>query len=437
MLDIKFIRENAEQVKASVRNRGKQIDIDHLLTLDEQRRTLQKELDDARAEQNKATDQIAKASASERESLVASVGDLKDRVKQLEAQVGPLNEEFDALLYSVPNVLSPEVPIGKDDSENVVIKTWGEKPVFAFKPKEHWELGEDLGIIDTEKAAEISGARFWYLKGDLVRLQFALHMFAIDTLTNEEVIKKVAQAAGLKGISTKPFIPMLPPVMIRTDVHKAIHRVYGDTTYKVEIDELDLVASAEHTLAPYHMNETLSEAELPKRYVGYSTAFRREAGSYGKDMKGILRGHQFDKSEMESFTTAEQGPDEQRLIIALQEYLVQQLGLPYQLMQICSGDIGGPDYQQVDINCWLPGQDQYRETHTSDYMTDYQMRGIKSYYKTKDGERKLLHTNDATAFSGRPLIAIMENYQQEDGSIVIPEVLRPYMGGQERITRHD
>jgi seryl-tRNA synthetase len=433
MLDIKFIRENVDRVKESTKNKNKNVDIDKLLQLDEQRRKIMTELDELRAEQNKASAEIAKASDTDRQVMIEQVGELKDKVQKLERELAPVAEEFEALLYQVPNVTDPDMPAGKSEDENVVIKQVGEKPSFNFEPKEHWELGKELDLIDTEKAAEVSGARFWYLKGDLVRLQFAMHMFAIDTLINEDIIKDVRDSLGLEHLSSKPFVPMLPPVMVRNDVQYAIHRVFGDQTYKIESEDLNLVASAEHTLAPYHMNETLDESELPKRYIGYSTAFRREAGTYGKDMKGILRGHQFDKSEMESFTTQETGADEQRLIVGLQEYMVGSLGLPYQVVQICTGDAGGPDYQQIDIECWMPGQGAYRETNTSDYMTDYQTRGINAYYKTKDGERKLLYANDATAFSGRPLIAIMENYQQEDGSIKIPEVLQKYMGGQSTI----
>ncbi len=435
MLDIKFIRENIERVKSAVESKGKDVDIEKLLELDEDKRRLQTVLDEARENQNKASDKIANAEASDRQTMIDAVGELKEKVKELELELVPVLDEFNALLYQVPNVTDPAMPIGKSEEENVVVRQVGEKPNFNFEPKEHWELGKELDILDVEKAAEVSGARFWYIKGDLVRLQFALHQFAIDTLINEEVIKEVRDSLGLEHLSSKPFVPMLPPVMVRDSVQRAIHRVFGDQTYKIQDEDLNLVASAEHTLAVYHMNETLSEGELPKRYIGYSTAFRREAGTYGKDTKGMLRGHQFDKSEMESFTTAESGADEQKLILGLQEYMVSKLGLPYQVLQICTGDTGAPDYQQFDIECWLPGQDAYRETHTTDYMTDYQTRGIKSFYKTDNGERKLMHTNDATAFAGRALIAIMEIYQQEDGSVKIPEVLQKYMVGQEAIVK--
>ncbi len=433
MLDIKFIRENIDRVKAAVENKNKDIDIEKLLELDEDKRRLQTTLDEARNEQNKASEKIAQADAEERQTMIDAVGELKEKVQQLEKELAPVASDFAALLYQVPNVTDPAMPVGKSEDENVVIRQVGEKPTFSFEPKEHWELAEALDILDTKKAAEVSGSRFYYMKGDLVRLQFAVYQYVFDVLADEQIIKEVRDSLGLEHLSSKPFIPMLPPVMVRDSVQKAIHRVFGDQTYSIEQEDLNLVASAEHTMAPYHMNETLREDELPKRYIAYSTAFRREAGTYGKDTKGFLRVHQFDKSEMLSFTTAETGTDEQKLIVGLQEHIIKELQIPYQMIQICTGDAGGPDYQQIDIESWLPGQDAYRETHTSDYMTDYQTRGINSYYKTNDGERRLLHTNDATAFTGRGLIAILENYQQEDGSIKIPEVLQKYMGGQEVI----
>jgi len=435
MLDIKFIRENIERVKTAALNKNKSVDIEKLLELDEDRRRLQTKLDEARSEQNKASEKIGQAEASDRQAMIDAVGKLKERVQKLEKEYSPVAEEFNALLYQVPNVTDPAMPVGKSEDENVVIREVGEKPVFNFEPKEHWELAEALDILDTKKAAEVSGSRFYYMKGDLVRLQFAVYQYVFDVLGDESIIKEVRNSLGLENLSTKAFVPMLPPVMVRESVQKAIHRVFGDQTYSIKDEKLNLVASAEHTMAPYHMNETLSEDELPKRYIAYSTAFRREAGTYGKDTKGFLRVHQFDKSEILSFSTTESGADEQKLIVGLQEYILKELGIPYQMVQICTGDAGGPDYQQIDIESWLPGQDAYRETHTSDYMTDFQTRGINSFYKTKDGEKKLLHTNDATAFTGRGLIAILENYQQEDGSIKIPKVLQKYMGGQEVITK--
>jgi len=249
---------------------------------------------------------------------------------------------------NIPNLPSPEMPEGKSDEDNITIYEWGEKPEFNFEPKTHDILGKELDIIDTEKAAEVSGSRFYYLKGDLVLLQFALTQFVFETLTNENIIGEIINDKKL-NLSSKPFVPILPPVMIKKEIQKSIHRVFGDQTYSIEDEDLNLVASAEHTLAPYHMNEVLEEKDLPKRYIAYSTAFRGEAGTYGKDMKGIFRAHQFDKSEMESFTTDETGADEQKLIVSLQEYMMQKLNIPYRLQQVCTGDTGKPDYQQFDI----------------------------------------------------------------------------------------
>lgn len=429
MLESNFIRENVDVVKAAVRAKGKDVDVDAFVALDEKRRALQKEVDDLRATQNIASKKMTAIEGENRKVLIEEMQTVKVQLKERSTQLQLVIKQWKQLLHAIPNITDPAMPIGKDESDNVVVRTWGQKPIFDFAPKEHWELGTALGVLDTEKAAEVSGARFWYLKGDLVLLQFALHQFAFATLGNENIIAEVAQKVGLTDISTKPFVPMVPPVMIREEVHHAIHRVFGDQTYGIKDENLNLVASAEHTMAPYHMNETLDVADLPKRYIGYSTAFRREAGTYGKDTKGFFRGHQFDKSEIVSFTTVENGADEQTLILGLQEYMVQALGVPYRVMQVCTGDTGAPDYQQFDIECWLSGQNAYRETHTSDYMTDYQMRGVNARYTGVDGKRKLLHTNDATAFAGRMLIAILENYQQADGSVVVPEVLRSYMSG--------
>lgn len=433
MLDPKFIRNNLELVREGARKKHVKVDIDSFIKLDDKRKELQTQLDSKRAEQNIAGDKIAQADKDQKAEMIAKVSGLKKEVKELDVKLKSVLEQWNELLMNIPNPPSPKMPEGNSDEDNITIKNWGDIPTFSFEPKTHEVLGKELDILDTEKAAEVSGARFYYLKGNLVLLQFALTMFTFDVLTDETIIKKIIEEKGL-NLSSKPFIPMIPPVMIKNTVQRAIHREFGDQTYKIHDEELNLVASAEHTMAPYHMNEVLAKDELPKRYIGYSTAFRREAGTYGKDMKGFFRNHQFDKAEMESFTTAETGEAEQELIVGLQEYMMQQLKVPYRLQQVCTGDTGKPDYQQYDIECWFPGQGKYRETHTSDYMTNFQTRGIKSFYKTEKGERELLHTNDATACAGRSIIAIMENYQTAEGHIIIPDVLRPYMGGRKDIT---
>ncbi len=432
MLEPKYIRENIDLVKEAIKKKKSTVNLERWLDLDQQRRVQQQKLDELKHQQKVASQKISQA-GKDKQELIRAMSLKKEEVKKLQKELEFIEEEWRKLLMDIPNIVSPEMPVGEDENDNVVIKKWGEIPQFDFDIQDHVELGKKLDLIDIEKASQISGSRFFYLKNEAVLLQMALINFVFQTLTNEKIIQKIIQQEKLK-LSSKPFVPMLPPVMIRNEIQRKIHRVFGDQTYQLKEDKINLVASAEHTMAPYHMNETLAEENLPLRYIGYSTAFRREAGTYGKDLGGILRTHQFDKLEMESFTTAETGITEQKLIVALQEYLVQQLEIPYRLVHVCTGDTGKPDYDQFDIECWMPAQNKYRETHTSDYMTDYQMRGIKSFYKTKGGERKLLHTNDATAFAiGRILIAILENNQQKDGSVIIPQVLRPWINNQEKI----
>ena len=300
---------------------------------------------------------------------------------------------------------------------------------FSFEPKPHWDLGHALGIIDSEKAAEVSGARFAYLKGDLVLMQFALLQFALQVLGDTAVLAEIAERAGVT-VSVTPFTPVLPPVFMRTAVMNRMARLYPmEERYVFEKDDLVLVGSAEHTIGPLHMDEIIEEKNLPIRYVGYSTAFRREAGAAGKDTRGILRQHQFDKIEVETFVSPEKSMDEQNFIVAIQEYLMQKLKLPYQVVLKSTGDQGAPNHRGIDIEAWMPGQKTYRETHTSDLMTSYQARRLNTRVRRTDGQIEHVHMNDATVFAmGRTLIAIMENYQHEDGTITVPEVLRPYAG---------
>jgi seryl-tRNA synthetase len=297
-------------------------------------------------------------------------------------------------------------------------------------------LGKELGVIDSEKATEISGARFTFLKGDLALLQFAILQWAFSVLTSREKLEQIAKEANLT-VNLKPFVPIIPPVMMRSQVMNRMARLDPiDDRFYFEKDDLVLIGSAEHTMGPLHMDETLKEEELPIRYVGYSTAFRREAGSYGKDTKGILRQHQFDKLEMESFVKPEDGLLEQDFMVAIQEYLMRELKLPHQTVLICTGDMGFPDQRQIDIETWMPGQGTYRETHSADYVGGFQARRLNTRLKRASGEMEPVHMNDATVFAiGRTLIAILENFQNEDGTVTVPEVLRPFMGGKEKIEK--
>ncbi|MBY0110581.1 serine--tRNA ligase [Patescibacteria group bacterium] len=429
MLDIHFIRENADLVKEGARKKNVEIDIDRLLVVDEERKTYLQQIEEKRAEQNRASKTIALAKGDEKDKLLEAMRHLKGGMSELQEKFDALDLEWSKLMLAVPNLPSPDTPEGRDEDENVVVRSWGEKPQFSFTPKPHWELGESLGIINTEKAGEVSGARFAYLMGDLVLLQFALVDLVMKTLTSRETLSKIIEKAGL-DVDPKPFVPVVPPVIMRADVMGRMARLQPiDERYYFEKDDAVFIGSAEHTMGPLHMNEMIDEAALPIRYIGYSTSFRREAGAAGKDTRGILRQHQFDKLEMESFARPEDGYREQELFVAIQEHLMQALKLPYQVMLICTGDMGKPDHRQFDINTWMPGQDTYRETQTSDYMGGYQARRLNTRVRSVEGDLTHVHMNDATAFAiGRTLIAIMENYQQEDGSIRIPEVLVPYVG---------
>lgn len=427
MLDIQFIRENKDLVSRKSKEKGYNVDILGLLELDNQRRQLTNEIQQLQQQSN----QLAAAAKGTRptEEQIEHGKQLKQQVAQKETQLKPLNEEFMNLWAEVPNMPLEMVPVGATEDDNQVIKTVGEPTAFTFTPKSDAELGVIHDTIDKERAAKVAGARFVYLKGDAVRLQFAIIQFVIDSLGDEKLIAKLIQDNQL-NLKPTPFTPVIPPAMIKTGPYTASARLNAEEqTYKLADDDLWLNASAEHSLCTMYMNETLDESQLPIRYLGYATSFRREAGSYGKDTEGIFRMHQFDKLEMEVFCTPETGLEEHKLQVAIQEYLMQQLQLPYQLIQKCTADIGKPNAQGVDINVWMPAQAAYRETHTADYMTDYQARRLQTKLRRADGKSEFVHTNDGTAFAmGRIIKAIMENYQQADGTVEVPAVLRKYVG---------
>lgn len=430
MLDIQFIRDNKELVRENATKKGRTVDIDALLKVDEERRELLGKVEELNSLKNDINDLIAQAKTDkERAEIIAKGKEIKTSLEQVGPELQGKEEAYQELLKQVPNIASGDTPVGKDDSENVEIRTYGTIPEFSFPAESHDEIGKELGIFDSETAARVTGARFAYLKGDLVKLQFALIQFVIDTVTNSETLQEIADKNGLH-VTAKPFSPVLPPVFIRPEVLDKMDRLEPkEDRYHVAEDDLYLTGSAEHTLGPIHMDEIIPESELPIRYIGYGTAFRREAGTYGKDTKGLIRMHQFDKLEMESFTTAEMGLDEQNFIVAIQEYLLQQLELPYQVMQVCTGDMGKPDARQIDINTWFPAQNTYRETHTSDYMTDYQSRRLMIRTRRENGAIEYVHMNDATAFAlGRILAAIIENNQGADKSVNIPTVLQKWVG---------
>lgn len=431
MLDIRYIRENPETVQKKAEQKGYSVDVSSLLQFDGTRRGLQTKADTIRQARNELAASLKQGKPSPED--LAKGRELKTELAEIDATLEEIEPKYQKALKGIPNMPLDFVPVGASEAENVVTKTVGDKPQFNFEPKNHWQIAEPRGFIDKERAAKVAGSRFAYVKGDLVRLHVAMIHWAIDVLTDESVLKNIIAENKLQ-VSSKPFVPVLPPAVIRTEVYEATGRLNAEeVTYKLADDDLWLNASAEHSMAPMYLNEIVPEADLPIRYVAYATSFRREAGTYGKDMEGIFRLHQFDKLEMESFTAPETGLEEHKLMVAIQEYLMQQLKIPYQVVQKCTYDIGGPNATGVDIDAWLPAQGKYRETHTADYITDYQTRRMQSRLKRQDGQIELLHTNDATALSMRPLIAIIENYQNQDGTVTVPEVLRPYLGNKSRI----
>ena len=426
MLDIQFVIDNKDLVRKNISNRcSEEVDLDEVELLYTKRTELVGEIDDI----NRQKKEVAQTRDYEKGRT------LREKGQKKEAEFSKIAKELSHLLAKIPNMPLADVPIGKDESENVVIRTVGEKTKFSFDPKPHWDLGRDLDVIDIERATKVSGARFVYIKGDLAVLQVALYQFVLSVVTDKSSLESIAKSAGLQ-ISTKPFVPVIPPTMIKPEMMFGMARLEPkEDKFFIEKDELFMVGSAEHTLGAMHAGEMFEEKDLPFRYLGISPAFRREAGSYGKDTKGILRQHQFDKLEFESFTLPEDSRKEQDFLIAIQEYLMQQLGLPYQVVAVCTGDMGGPDLRQIDIETHMPGQGMYRETHSADLVGEYQSRRLGIKVKRSNGEKEFVHMNDATVIAiGRIFIAILENFQQEDGSILLPEVLRKF-SGIDRITK--
>ncbi|MBI4919951.1 serine--tRNA ligase [Candidatus Azambacteria bacterium] len=403
MLDIKYIRENKNDTEKGVKAKGFDIDVDLILNLDEQNRKLEKEIEDLNAERKKAADK----------KDVEKGKEIKVKLSELESEKKIISEKLDLLMRKLPNLPLAEVPIGKDETENIVLREAGNKPKFDFPAKDYMALAESLGWIDAERAGKAVGSRFGYLLNGAVRLEFALVRFAFDMLEKEG------------------FIPIVPPVFLKPEAMRGMGYLdYNeDEVYHLEKDDLYLIGTSEQAIGAMRMNEIFSEKQLPLRYAGFSSCFRREAGSYGKDTKGILRVHQFDKVEMFSFARPEDAKKEHEFLLSMEEKLMKALELPYRVLQICTGDLGVQAANKYDIEVWLPGQNQYRETHSTSNDTDFQSRRLNIKYKNeKTGKNMYAHTLNGTAFAiGRMIIAIMENCQQKDGTIKIPKVLEKYM----------
>ncbi|MDP3731197.1 MAG: serine--tRNA ligase [bacterium] len=431
MLDIKLIRQNSEKVKEALEKRGVRVDVESVLVLDDRRRKVTGELDEARAEQNRRSKGGPKEPGE-----IEELKKLKEKIKSLEEELGTVEKELETVMYSFPNIPFEEVPVGKDEKENKVLKEQGSKLKFDFDPLSYVDLGEKLDWIDTERAAKVSGARFGYLKHEAPLLEFALISFTLERLTNKKFIEKVIKKNKLSA-KVKEFIPLVPPVMIKPEAFRAMGKLdpgQEEERYYLPKDDLYLIGSAEHTTGAMHMGEILPSENLPHRHIAFSTAFRREAGSYGKDTRGLFRVHQFDKLEMFSFAKPEESRAEHDLFLALQEEMMQELKIPYRVMLICTGDMVWTDAKQYDLESWFPSQNAYRETHSTSNSTDFQSRRLKARFKNEKGEMELVHTINGTAFAiGRIMLAIMENYQTKSGSLKIPKQLQKYMFGIKEI----
>jgi seryl-tRNA synthetase len=416
MLDLKLVREDPDRVKEALAKRGPDTAglVDRLLELDARRRALVTEVDRLRAEQKRRGREVARATPGDREQVLAGLKELAARLDQAEARLREAEAELADVLARVPNLPDPSVPPGGED-DSVELRRVATPREFDFPVRDHLELGELLGAIDTVRAAKVSGARFGYLVGSGAMLEFALVRFAMDRLT----------AAG--------FVPMIPPVLVRREAMFGTGFLPTDEQqiFRTADDDLYLAGTSEVPLVSYHADELLDPGTLPRRYVGFSTCFRREAGSYGKDTRGIFRVHQFDKVEMVSFVLPEASTQEHELLLAREEEILQALELPYRVVNIAAGDLGGSAAKKYDCEAWIPSQGTYRELTSTSNCTDYQARRIGCRVREPEGNRPLHTLNGTVVAVGRTIVALLENHQQPDGSVRVPDALVPYLNNTE------
>ncbi|GAC1416625.1 MAG: serine--tRNA ligase [Actinomycetota bacterium] len=411
MLDIKLIREDPDGVRRSLARRGGSFPIEEVLALDAQRRKIQTERDTVRGEQKAQSSMVAKASPAERPLILEKAKQLSERVKGLGEEERALEEKVRELMIRIPNLVHESVPDG-GENDAVEVSRWGTPPSFAFPHKDHVDIGEACDGIDITRGARTSGARFAYLKGPVALLELALVRFAVDRL------------------AARGFTFVVPPVLVRREAMEGTGFLPTDEAqiYRLADDDLYLVGTSEVPLAALHADEFV-DVSSPVRYCGFSSCFRREAGTYGKDTRGIFRVHQFDKVEMFSFASPETSWDEHEYLRETQEQILQALEIPYRVMNIAAGDLGQPASKKYDIEGWLPGQDAYRELTSASNCTDYQARRLNARWRPPSGGPVILHTLNGTAVAvGRTIIALLENHQTADGNVRFPEALVPYFG---------
>ncbi|CAG1064754.1 seryl-tRNA synthetase [uncultured bacterium] len=421
MLDLKFLRENLEEIEKRLKTRGGDADLSGFKELDAKRKKLLTESETLKARRNAVSEEIGKLKREKKDAsaLVAEMQEEGAKLKSLDTDAAAVEEEMNAFLLGVPNVPHSSVPIGKDSNDNPVVRKWGEPKKFAFSPKEHTELGEKLGILDFERAGKISGARFSLLMGLGALLERALINFMLDVHTTEH-----------------GYTEVLPPFMVKSSALMGTGQLpkFKEDLFKIEGWDHFLIPTAEVPVTNIHNDEIIDEERLPISYTAFTPCFRSEAGSYGKDVKGLIRQHQFNKVEMVKFTSPEASYGELEKLTDNAEDILRRLGLPYQVVLLCTGDMGFSSAKTYDIEVWLPGQGKYREISSCSNFEDFQARRAGIRVRPKGGKPRFLHTLNGSGLAvGRTLVAILENYQQEDGSVIVPEALRPYMRGLEKI----
>ena len=412
MIDVAILRERPHDLAAALSRRGVDLDVAALAEIDADRRTARADAEEMRSQQKDVGKSIASLSGDEKAAAIGEAGELSERYKAKVAEADDLDARFMEQWVTVPNLADDTAADGFEEGDSIEITRWGEPPVFDFETKDHVDLGVALGIIDIERATKISGSRFGMIKGKLALLEIAMTRWSLDVLADQG------------------FTPVVPPVLVREQAlfGTGFFPADRDQVYSVQEDDLYLVGTSEVPLAAMHGDEILPADELPLRYAGFSTCFRVEAGTYGKDTRGMFRVHQFNKVEMFSFVEPDHSLEEHEFLLSREEELVQALEIPYRVVNVAAGDLGASAAKKYDIEAWFPGQERYREITSASNTTDYQSRRLKVRFKDADGKNRLVHTLNGTAVTGRALIALVENHQQADGSIRIPEALHSYTG---------
>ena len=423
MLDLKFMRENKEQVEKWLKQRGSDLTLDEFVKLDEERRVILGEVEALKNKRNNESAEIARLKKAKEDAseLIKAMGEVSAKIKELDEKLAEVDEKIKYIQMTIPNKLSDTTPIGKDEDENVEIRRWGEPRKFDFEPKSHWEIGEQLGILDFERGSKLSGSRFVLYRGGAARVERALIKFMLDLHTEKH-----------------GYTEHITPFLVNREICEGTGQLpkFEEDMYRTD-DDMFLISTSEITMTNIHRKEILDEKDLPKYYTAYSPCFRREAGSYGKDVKGIIRVHQFNKVEMVKLATPETSYDELEKMVDNAEDVLRILGLPYRVIALCSGDIGFGSAKTYDVEVWLPSQNKYREISSCSNCEDFQARRMGLKYRPNGSNKsEFVHTLNGSGLAvGRTLVAIMENYQQEDGSFLIPDALVPYMNGVKVVTK--